>query len=321
MLHASLARGRHVCVFLTTIVASNVASKAVQTPHAALSLEQVDLGLASQNPPSSSLDLPGIDLPAFGSEAPAPIPTEVLLDLAQSSSSPILPPAHVSKSEEPLSAGPKPLAGVRGFRGGGGVTEAIEEAEFFVSRCLFDDAIAVLREQLTRTPDDPALLSRVDYIEQMALACDAQPSVLGLGFPTEHGACLVLPSGIGEIGDIGQTGFDDPGADSADMLASNEAVDIESFFLAFQNEIASQVGEDDSRMHYDIGLACLEMGQVNGAIDAFRKASRDPMMTCVSLSMIASAYRSVGNLDAALLALQEAVAFPHKSRAEETGIH
>ena len=70
-------------------------------------------------------------------------------------------------------------------------------------------------------------------------------------------------------------------------------------------------------MQYDLGIACLEMGQVNGAIDAFRRASKDPARACVSLSMIATANRSVGQLDAALNALHEAASVQRKPRSEE----
>jgi len=146
----------------------------------------------------------------------------------------------------------------------------------------------------------------------MAMDSDAQPSVLGIGLPADYGARVTLPD------------QDDTGQQSSGPVrrrSSTESVDVESFFQAFHSDIASQVSEDDSRMHYDIGLACLEMGQMSIAIEAFRRASKDPSLACVSLSMIASAWRSAGRLDDALDALHEAASVRQKSRAEETGVH
>ncbi len=249
---------------------------------------------------------------------PPPVPSDVLRDLAHHPGTQTgAPPIPSSVLLDPDIVGHTPLESIRGFRGGGGISEALEEAEFFVSRGLFEDALAIIREQMARSPADPVLLDRANDIEQMAIDAEAQPSVLGIAEPTEHAARLAL----GGDADFLQAALADIEVPSASAQTTADTVDVDSFFLAFKQGIAAQVEEQDSRMHYDLGLAYLEMGQVQGAIEAFRKASRDPARACVSLSMIASAHQSAGDLDAALETLQEAAAVERKSRAEEAGVH
>jgi tetratricopeptide (TPR) repeat protein len=250
---------------------------------------------------------------------PAPVPSDVLRDLAQPPQRCAgLPPVPSSVLLDADLVGRSPLESIRGFRGGGGISEALEEAEFFVSRGLFDDALAIVREQMVRSPNDPVLVERADDIEQMAIDAEAQPSVLGIAEPTEHAARVAL----GGDADFLQAALADmEAAPSGSVNAAANTVDVDSFFLAFKQGIAAQVEEQDSRMHYDLGLAYLEMGQVDGAIETFRKAAKDPARACVSLSMIASAHQRAGDLGAALEALQEAAAVERKSRSEEAAVH
>ena len=276
----------------------------------------LELDRASENLRSLLEELLAIK-PSMG--VPAPVPTDVLRDLAQPPESCVgLPPVPSSVLLDSDLVGHTPLESIRGFRGGGGISEALEEAEFFVSRGLFDDALAILREQMVRSPNDRVLVERADDIEQMAIDAEAQPSVLGIAEPTEHAARVVL----GGDADFLQAALADmEAAPSGSENAAADTVDVDSFFLAFKQGIAAQVEEQDSRMHYDLGLAYLEMGQVNGAIEAFRKAAKDPARACVSLSMIASAHQRAGDLGAALEALHEAAAVERKSRSEEAAVH
>jgi tetratricopeptide (TPR) repeat protein len=288
--------------------------------HSAIHTVRIGLELdrASENLRSLLEDLLAIK-PAPPSGIPAPVPSDVLRDLTQPPQSCAgLPPIPGSVLLDSDLVGHTPLESIRGFRGGGGISEALEEAEFFVSRGLFEDALAILREQMVRSPNDPVLVERASDIEQMAIDAEAQPSVLGIAEPTEHAARVAL----GGDADFLQAALADmEAAPSGTAKAAPGAVDVDSFFLAFKQGIAAQVEEQDSRMHYDLGLAYLEMGQVNGAIEAFRKAAKDPERACVSLSMIASAHQRAGDLEAALRALQEAAAVERKSRAEEAGVH
>lgn len=261
----------------------------------------------SDSVPLSSRPVPTIPRTKTTSEAPSPksgdappIPSSILADIGL--------------------MGRAPLESIRGFRGGGGVSEAIDEAEFFASRGLFDDALAIVREQLERHPGDADLERRAEEIREKAADAEPQPSVLGVAIPTE------LATRITDAADPAflQSALADLDATVTSPVTAGSAgtaVDVDGLFDAIKQGIAEQVEEKDSEMQYDLGLAYLEMGRVNDAIDAFGKAALDPGRACVSLSMIASVHQRQGNLDAALEALLRAARVPRKSRAEEVGVH
>jgi tetratricopeptide (TPR) repeat protein len=213
-----------------------------------------------------------------------------------------------------------PLESLRGFRGGGGVSEAIEEAEFFASRGLFDDALAIVQEQLERHPGDTDLERRVEEIRDQAADAEPQPSVLGVAIPTEL-ATRIRDGADPEFLQTALAELDAPATAPVAAGSRATALDVDGLFDAIKQGIAEQVEEKDSEMHYDLGLAYLEMGRVNDAIDAFGKAALDPERACVSLSMVASVHQRQGNLGGALEALLRAARVPRKSRAEEVGVH
>ena len=63
-----------------------------------------------------------------------------------------------------------PLAGTRGFQGGDSLEDALDEAEFFTSRGLFEDAMAIVEELVPKFPNHPLLLERIREIHDAASA-------------------------------------------------------------------------------------------------------------------------------------------------------
>ena len=236
-------------------------------------------------------------------EAPPPIPTDLLREH----------PTSEQGHREVL----------RGFRGDGARAEALDEAEFFASRGLFEDAIAILEELRSRFPDDPEIASRADEISRQAkTACaDPQPSVLGVAEPTIQASRLSQGADPAFLQDALADLQSPQSTEGAAVDLAGGTLDVDQLFDAFKQGITAQVDEQDSRMHYDLGLAYLEMGKHDAAVDAFRTAAQDPARQCVSLSMIASVFRSRGQLDAAMDALRQASEVDRKTREEEVGVH
>lgn len=254
---------------------------------------------------------------------PAPIPHELLAESEAVSRLPAsVPaiPADVLLDDELIAR--KPLADIRGFRGGGAIVDALEEAEFFASRGLFEDALAIVSEQLEIHPDDPSLLDRFDQLRSQIEAelSGAHPSVLGVASPTEQANRVSQGADPNFLGSA-LAELQSPDEVQPNTVDLEGTLDVDDLFAAFKAGIAEQVGEGDSDMHYDLGVAYLEMGQLESAVDAFRKAAAAPDRACVSLSMIASIRQRHGDFEAAFEALTEASNVVRKTREEEVGVH
>ncbi|MFW5739114.1 MAG: tetratricopeptide repeat protein [Myxococcota bacterium] len=268
-------------------------------------------------------DMPVIEEIGLGigeDEAP-PVPSSLLADVADAGGAQPAPRIPDDVLREESLVGPAAVENLRGFRGSGDVGDAIEEAEFFASRGLFDDALAILEEQCARFPDDAELRQRLDDVrEQARSTLVVQPSVLGVSEPTMQASRLTQGADPAFL----ETALADlqPSKDRAYASVDLDGgkLDVDVLFDAFKQGIAEQVDEQDSRMQYDLGLAYLEMGKQDAAVEAFRAAAQDPLRACVSLSMVASVHRDRGALDAAMEALQQAAEVPRKTREEEVGV-
>ena len=201
----------------------------------------------------------------------------------------------------------KPLAGIKGFRGGDAVETALEEAEFFASRGLFEDAVAILQEQLERTPDIAPLQTRLTELEESLQEelSETQPSVLGIASPTLQAAQLAAGGDTDAI-DSALAELEDSGSIAPPSSFDEAAVNVDSLFDAFKAGIAAQVGEGDNEMQYDLGVAYLEMGRFDDSIAAFEIAARDASRAIGSWSMIGTVHQRRGDLDSALHAFEVA---------------
>ena len=220
-------------------------------------------------------------------------------------------PSFPLESEEAPHAAPT-VADSRAFTGSESVESALEEAEFFASRGLYEDALSVLEEQLARTPDHPAVLAKLREVE----AAFASQQMGGSG-PRER------PQGMaGAASDIALE------LDLLDIIpeprpeveGADEQVDVEEVFAKFKEGVRKQIDESDSATHYDLGVAYQEMGLFPDAIEEFEIAARDPRRACISHSMVAAIHRSQNNFEAALKSYTKALAAEHKTVEQELSI-
>ena len=225
-------------------------------------------------------------------------------------------PAGARPSSQP--ADTSMLAGTRGFQGGDSLEDALEEVDFFATRGLYDDARAILDEQLSRAPNHPLLLEKLrELTENQGGGSGARP------VPAER--TQVTAAG----------GFDDA-LDALDALddafeptpeakehfhRENEQVDVEAVFAKFKEGVKAQVDDDDSATHYDLGVAYKEMGLIEDAIGEFRTAATDPKKACVCLSMVGVIELERGNLDAAAAAFVEALHAPQRTLDQELSLY
>jgi tetratricopeptide (TPR) repeat protein len=198
------------------------------------------------------------------------------------------------------------------------IEQALEEAEFFTSRGLFDDARTILQEQLSRIPNHPLLLERLAEIDahegvvQNGSGTRPSPSAAEAddrSFDIAESLSVLdggdRPSGVG------------PGAAFG---AGQEQVDVEEVFAKFKEGVAKQIGVDDAQSHYDLGVAYKEMGLVEDAIREFDTAARDPKRSCICHSMIGMIQLERGNLNEAIDAFMRGLQAPDRTKDQEAAL-
>ncbi len=83
---------------------------------------------------------------------------------------------------------------------------------------------------------------------------------------------------------------------------------LEEVFAAFKQHVAEEVGSEDYRTHYDLGIAYKEMGLIGEAIAEFEQVVKSPDLGRESYTMLALCYRERDESDAAARCYREAIA-------------
>lgn len=252
-----------------------------------------DLSLTSEDAP----------LPSFPLDAPE---SEAQFELVQRDDE-----APASGAEAPTATHSKPTAAE--------IEEALEEADFFASRGLYDDARAVLNEQLARTPNHPLLRERLGEMD-----AQEQAAQKGSGTRVMPRPSMSAPSGGDESFDIAAS-LDalealDVAPEAANLMNETGQVDVEEVFAKFKEGVSKTLSVDDGQAHYDLGLAYKEMGLVEDAVSEFEIAARDPNRECVCQSMIGMIRLERGEIDRALEAFLKGLAARIRTPEQETVI-
>ncbi len=199
------------------------------------------------------------------------------------------------------------------------IEDALEEADFFVSRGLLDDARVILEEQLRRSPSNALLLERLQELDasDTKVASSSGTRERPLSQPTTE---------------IDDRAFDIAASldalDALDRDAAHpsfgqpvEQVDVEEVFAKFKAGVRAQVSETDSATHYDLGLAYREMDLLTDAIDEFLLAARDPKRECVCQHMIGMIYRAQSNVNGAIDAFIKGLHAENKTPDQEISLY
>jgi tetratricopeptide (TPR) repeat protein len=181
--------------------------------------------------------------------------------------------------------------------------DALDEAEFFVTRGMLEDARAVLEEQYRRYPNNPLLRERLEELEATEQAGANQSSGTRERPSFDYSGSLdalesLQPEAQGYFGATGD-------------------IDVEQVFAKFKEGVAAQVSPEDSQAHYDLGLAYREMGLHDDSIREFGTAAHDPRMASVCYAMIGVVERDRGRLEEALSAFLQGIEAPHVDANQE----
>jgi tetratricopeptide (TPR) repeat protein len=289
-----------------------------EAPLPSYELEEADTGymqaVPAQGQPQASAPPPAaiahVDDPFASTASDGPLPSFPLEAPESEPSFDLRQPARASiPAEAPTATRPAPTAA--------DIEQALEEAEFFASRGLFEDARAVLADQLSRAPTHPLLRERLGDIEM-------QEQIAQRGSGTRAMPLRQPMSSVsdGEDFDISASldALDnlDVAPEAAHVMNEQQQVDVEEVFAKFKEGVAKQISDDDGQAHYDLGVAYKEMGLVDDSLSEFTIAARDPKRACVCWSMVGMIHMERGDTNAAIEAFSKGLASPVRTPEQET---
>jgi tetratricopeptide (TPR) repeat protein len=253
--------------------------------------------------PVDAIDDPFADpLPSYPLDGPPE--SEAVFELRGATARPAAPAPPPASEPAPASNGTPELE------------SALEEAEFFASRGLFDDARTILNEQLARLPSNPLIIERLTEL-------DAQEHGMqgGSGTRVSPSAAAAAAALEDRSFDIAESlGSDGDRASGVGPGMPTDQVDVEEVFEKFKAGVAEQIDADDGQSHYDLGVAYKEMGLVDDALREFEVAARDGKRAVVCQSMIGMIHIERGNLNEAIDAFMRGLASPEKTKDQEAAL-
>ncbi len=248
---------------------------------------------AAPAPPISSISVPSV--------VPPPPP-----GTASSSRAPAPPPPPPSSSS---SAVPTPKLSVE---------EALEEVEFFGSRGMLGEARRLLEAQLLAHPDHPLLLESLAEIKELLADSKA---------PTDDPSAKLQRTTSKRPGDSLDEDLQLSLAELEEAVRASQrppgpgekpsGVDVDDLFEKFKTSVKKQVAENDAATHHDLGLAYMEMGLLDDAIEEFEIASRDPDYECRAFISTGEIYSDQQMWDRAMDAYSRGLDASRKSAEEE----
>ncbi len=190
---------------------------------------------------------------------------------------------------------------------------SLEEAEFFATRGLFDDARAILSDHLARLPNHPLLLERLAELDAQERGGQNGSGPRPAPGSDEEDRAFDIAASLGAI-EAERNGA----ASTPKLGAAADQVDVEEVFAKFKAGVAQQISVDDAQSHYELGIAYKEMALLDDAIREFETAARDPNRESVCHSMIGNIHLERGNINEAIDAFLAGLEAPERTKDQET---
>jgi tetratricopeptide (TPR) repeat protein len=197
--------------------------------------------------------------------------------------------------------------------------EALEEADFFAARGLYEDARVILAEQLTKTPNHRLVIERLREVEESIAASGSSQTIErsmlagGAAESAEDLDVAVSLSGMNQELPAQSAG--------SDVTSSMVHVDVDQVFMKFKAGVRAQVAEADSATHYDLGVAYKEMGLLGEAIAEFEAAARDPHRECMCYAMMGLIYLEQNDLERSSESYIKALGAQSKTVEQEMSLY
>jgi tetratricopeptide (TPR) repeat protein len=210
------------------------------------------------------------------------------------------------------------------------VEQALEEADFFASRGLWEDARAILADQLARSPTHPLLTERLREVDG-AIAASGESQTIersqlaGSQQAQAKDRSFDVAASLDALDELppppSQSAKDGAFSSQADFAHNAEEVDVDQVFAKFKAGVRAQVAESDSATHYDLGVAYKEMGLLPDAIHEFELAARDAQRQCMCYAMIGMIHLEQSKLDQAAAAYIRGLEAQGKTVEQEMSLY
>lgn len=186
------------------------------------------------------------------------------------------------------------------------IAAALEEAEFFALRHLFDDARQCLAEQLKRTPGHPRVLEKLAWLdERTSTGARKEEATAALDDAFDIAASLESLN---------------PVSSTLSSSAGGLQLDVDAVFAQFKAGVRAQVSDADSSTHYDLAVAYKEMGLLPDAILEFEIAARAANLECTCFAMIATIRVEQGQPTEAVAMFKRALAVKSITHAQRLSV-
>ncbi|HEX4512614.1 MAG TPA: tetratricopeptide repeat protein [Polyangiaceae bacterium] len=195
------------------------------------------------------------------------------------------------------------------------IEEALEEADFFASRGLFEDAKTVLSEQLARAPNHKLLIERLREIDEQETAAQRGS---GTRARPQSAAPSLAPDEFDIASSLEALDSLEVAPEAQQMMNETGQVDVEEVFAQFKEKVSQTLAADDGTAHRDPGQAYKEMGLADDAINEFEIAARDPKLEVEVRYQIGMIEIERGNLKQAIAAFQKALNAKVRTPEQET---
>lgn len=180
------------------------------------------------------------------------------------------------------------------------IEEGLDEAEFFVTQGLYDDARDTLLGLLQIYPDHPLVLERWAEVDQL-LRLQAGDE----GAP----AAYAIAAGLDEA-------VDDLGA-----LSGPGVLDVQGELNSLHPVTEHALSAEDCDTHYDLGIAYKEMGLLDDAVAEFKIATLSPSRQCIGEMMIGMCYLEKAEVPLAIEHFRRGLQAPQRTEHEELGLY
>ncbi len=182
------------------------------------------------------------------------------------------------------------------------IEDGLDEAEFFVTQGLYDDARDILLQLLEAHPNHPLVMDRWSEIEQILHAQEE-------GGDVEEAAPFA-----DEIEALADPLW-------ADGMAQDSAAEMHAVFDAASAGDPTSLSLEDCDTHYDLGIAYKEMGLLDDAIAEFRVATASPARRCIGELMLGICHVEKGDPATAIEHFRAGLQAPQRTEHEELGLY
>ena len=227
----------------------------------------------------------------------------------------VMPPTDVVSSREPREV-PDPDHDT--------FEEDLEEADFYHSQGLDDEASRIYQSILERDPQHERASQALASIEGRDVTYEpVEPEIpvqaaLESQFDSDLGSevksKLIVEDSVPEDMDGFLDIADDLRAELADEIdagtepgTADGPVSFEEIFSQFKKGIKETLGDEEYETHYNLGIAYKDMGLFDDAILEFESGTKDPALAQDSFSLMAMCYVEKKEYESAVNAIEQAL--------------